>query len=67
MTALSLLRLAPKPAARIVSGEINLDGENILERPESEMRFVRGQKISMIPAGPHDLSEPCVHRRQPRW
>ena len=48
MTALSLLRLAPKPAARIVSGEINLDGENILERPESEMRFVRGQKISMI-------------------
>ncbi len=48
MTALTLLRLAPKPAARIVSGEIFLDGENILERPENEMRFVRGQKISMI-------------------
>jgi len=26
MTALSLLRLAPKPAARIVSGEVILDG-----------------------------------------
>lgn len=48
MTALSLLRLAPRPAARIVSGEIWLDGENILERSESEMRFIRGHKISMI-------------------
>ena len=48
MTALSLLRLAPKPAARTVSGQIILDGEDILERSESDMRFIRGQKISMI-------------------
>ena len=48
MTALSLLRLAPKPAARTVSGQIFLDGEDILERSESDMRFIRGQKISMI-------------------
>jgi oligopeptide/dipeptide ABC transporter ATP-binding protein len=48
MTALSLLRLAPKPAARTVSGQILLDGEDILERSESDMRFIRGQKISMI-------------------
>lgn len=48
MTALSLLRLAPKPAARTVSGQIVLDGEDILERSESDMRFIRGQKISMI-------------------
>lgn len=48
MTALSLLRLAPKPAARTVSGQIFLEGEDILERSESEMRFIRGQKISMI-------------------
>ena len=48
MTALSLLRLAPKPAARTVSGQIFLEGEDILERSESDMRFIRGQKISMI-------------------
>ena len=48
MTALSLLRLAPKPAARTVSGQILLEGEDILERSESDMRYIRGQKISMI-------------------
>ena len=47
MTALSLLRLAPKPAARTVSGQILLEGEDILERSESEMRFIRGKKIGL--------------------
>ena len=48
MTALSLLRLIPKPAARIVSGEIILDGEDIIPKSDKEMRGVRGRKISMI-------------------
>ena len=48
MTALSLLRLVPRPAARIVSGKIILEGENILEKSEREMRAIRGRRISMI-------------------
>ena len=32
MTALSLLGLVPKPAARIVSGEIILDGEDLVKK-----------------------------------
>src|SRR5678815_4832134 len=48
MTALSLLRLVPRPAARIVKGTIRLQGENLLEKSEREMRRIRGRRISMI-------------------
>src|SRR5262245_52422896 len=48
MTALSLLRLVPRPAARIVKGAIRLEGENLLDKSEREMRSIRGRRISMI-------------------
>ena len=32
MTALSLLRLVPRPVARIVQGKILLQGENLLDK-----------------------------------
>jgi peptide/nickel transport system ATP-binding protein/oligopeptide transport system ATP-binding protein len=46
--ALSIMRLLPSPPARIVSGKILLDGKNLLELSEDEMRTVRGRDISMI-------------------
>jgi len=48
VTCLSLLRLVPQPAGRIVGGKILLDGEDLLAKSEREMRNVRGKKISMI-------------------
>jgi len=48
VTALSVLRLIPNPPGRIVGGKILLDGRNLLELPEDEMRKVRGGSISMI-------------------
>ena len=45
--ALSLLRLLP-PAARIVSGEIWFEGEDLLTKSHREMRRVRGKRIAMI-------------------
>lgn len=44
---LSILRLIRRPG-RIVSGEINFEGQNLLDLEEDEMRSVRGKKISMI-------------------
>src|SRR6059036_2065028 len=41
MTALSLLRLQPRPMARIIQGVIRLQSENLLEKTEREMRAVR--------------------------
>ncbi|MCZ6679449.1 MAG: ABC transporter ATP-binding protein [Candidatus Poribacteria bacterium] len=48
MTALSILRLVPQPAGRIVAGEIWLKDRNLLTLKESEMRAVRGNEISII-------------------
>jgi oligopeptide/dipeptide ABC transporter ATP-binding protein len=48
VTGLSILRLLPEPAGRIVKGKIILEGVNLLELSKKEMREVRGKKISMI-------------------
>ena len=48
MTALSILRLVPGPMGKIVQGEIQFDGKDILKLPEKVMRKVRGNQISMI-------------------
>ncbi|MBI3803828.1 MAG: ABC transporter ATP-binding protein [Nitrospirae bacterium] len=48
MTALSLMRLVPEPAGRIVSGAVVLNGEDLCALPEVAMRPLRGHRISMI-------------------
>ena len=48
MTVLSLLRLVPKPAARIVGGRVTFDGEDLLAKSEKEMREIRGGGIAII-------------------
>ena len=48
MTALSLLRLVPNPPGRIVSGSIKIDGKDLVQLDEAEMRDIRGNEISMI-------------------
>ena len=45
--ALTILRLLP-PAARIVSGRMMFEGENLLDKSDAEMRHVRGKRIAMI-------------------
>jgi peptide/nickel transport system ATP-binding protein len=47
VTALSILRLVPKPG-RIVEGKIIFQGEDILQKTEDEMRDIRGEKIAII-------------------
>jgi peptide/nickel transport system ATP-binding protein len=46
-TALSLLRLLPA-AGRILGGEIEFEGSDLLQLPEAEMRAVRGGGMAMI-------------------
>jgi len=48
VSALSVMRLIPNPPGRIVSGEILLDGEDILKIDMEDMRHIRGAKISMV-------------------
>ncbi len=46
--ALSIMRLLPVPPGRILSGSIELDGEDLRRLPDAKMRKVRGEKVSMI-------------------
>jgi peptide/nickel transport system ATP-binding protein len=48
VTASSIMRLIPIPPGYIAGGEIIFGGVNVLKLSESEMRKVRGNKISMI-------------------
>ena len=57
MTALSLLRLLPE-AARIVGGRILLDGDDIVRMRMSDVRQMRGHKVSMILQDPQTALNP---------
>jgi peptide/nickel transport system ATP-binding protein len=48
VTALSIMRLVPDPPGRIVGGSIVLEGIDLLGLDETEMRQIRGNRISMI-------------------
>jgi oligopeptide/dipeptide ABC transporter ATP-binding protein len=75
--ALTLLRMLP-PAARIVSGEMFFEGTDLIKKPESEMRRIRGKRIAMILQDPmmslnplftvgDQVAEPIrVHEGMPR-
>ncbi len=48
VTALSVMRLIQEPPGKIVQGEILFHGNNLLNMSETEMRHIRGNRISMI-------------------
>jgi microcin C transport system ATP-binding protein len=48
VSALSILKLLPYPAASHPSGEIWFEGSDLLQMPEPEMQAIRGDRISMI-------------------
>ena len=48
VTGLALTRLLPEPPARYVSGEILLEGRDVLKMKPHELRAIRGNKIAYI-------------------
>lgn len=59
-TALSVLRLLAQPAGRIISGSIQLDGEDLLSKSEQEMGKIRGKQVSMIFQDPMTSLNPVI-------
>ena len=57
MSGLSVLRLVPPPG-RIVDGEIEFDGIDLLSLPAARMRALRGARISMIFQDPNASLNP---------
>ena len=48
VTSLSIMGLVPQPPGRIAGGQILYEGEDVLRMPASELRELRGNRISMI-------------------
>ncbi|MVW79769.1 ABC transporter ATP-binding protein [Bordetella sp. 02P26C-1] len=59
MTAMALLRLLPD-AARIVAGQVALEGLDLNRLPESQMRGVRGGRIGIIFQEPSTSLNPVM-------
>jgi len=59
-TALGIMQLVQSPPGLVVDGKIEFEGRNLLDISESEMRKVRGSKISMIFQDPMTSLNPVI-------
>jgi len=60
MTALSIMRLVPEPAGRIVEGSVSLAGTDLLQLSETDMRAMRGGRVAMIFQEPQSSLNPVL-------
>src|SRR3989441_2237919 len=60
VTCLSLVRLVPEPAGRIVGGRVLLEGQDLLQKSPAEMRRVRGKQIAMVLQDPMTSLNPAL-------
>ena len=60
VTCLSLVRLVPEPAGRIVGGRVLLDGEDLLQKSPGAMRRIRGKQIAMVLQDPMTSLNPAL-------
>ena len=58
--AKAILRILPDPPAKIRNGEVWLDGEDLLQKPENEMLKIRGAKVAMIFQDPMTALNPTM-------
>jgi len=64
MTALSIMQLVPSPAGKIVAGQVEFSGQDLLRKSELEMRSVRGNRIAMIFQEPMTSLNPVLTVQQ---
>ena len=59
-TALAIMGLVPDPPGKVTSGEILLNGENLLQKSAKELRTIRGKDIAMIFQDPMTSLNPVL-------
>src|SRR5262245_60250948 len=60
ITCLSLVRLVPEPAGRVVGGRVLLDGDDLLRKSPAQMRRIRGKQIAMVLQDPMTSLNPAL-------
>lgn len=60
ITSLSILRLIPTPPGKIEGGQVLFKGRDLVSLPDSEMRKIRGNEISMIFQEPMTSLNPVI-------
>jgi oligopeptide/dipeptide ABC transporter ATP-binding protein len=60
VTALSVLRIVPKPG-RIIDGKVEFNGDDLLKKTEKEMRKIRGSEIAIIFQDPSSSLNPVYN------
>lgn len=59
-TALGIMGLVPSPPGKVLNGEILFEGKDLLKMSETEMRQIRGDKITMIFQDPMTSLNPVL-------
>ena len=57
VSALSVLGIVPRPG-KVVGGKVIFDGEDLLSKPEKEMRKYRGRRIGYVSQDPNSSLDP---------
>ncbi|MDH5437376.1 MAG: ABC transporter ATP-binding protein [Candidatus Bathyarchaeota archaeon] len=60
VTALSVLRIVPKPG-RIIDGKVEFNGDDLFKKTEKEMRRIRGSEIAIIFQDPSSSLNPVYN------
>ncbi|WP_026907821.1 ABC transporter ATP-binding protein [Paucisalibacillus globulus] len=60
VTAQSIMRLIPMPPGKFVSGSIEFNGEDLIEKSEKQMESIRGKEIGMIFQDPMTSLNPTM-------
>jgi peptide/nickel transport system ATP-binding protein len=58
--AKSILRILPHPPAKVLGGEIMLEGKDLMKVPEREMLKIRGEKVAMVFQDPMTALNPLM-------
>ena len=61
VTAMSIMRLLPRPAGKILSGLVQFEGEDLIQVPDERMQVIRGKEVGMIFQEPMTALNP-VHK-----
>ena len=70
VTALSIMGMIRTPG-RIVGGQVRFHGQDLVRKPESELRKIRGRAIALVPQNPLTSLNPVLtvgdHLREILW